>query len=247
MNIQAVKTHKIRKKGNIIDILDKYIAEFTDNSVLIITSKIVSICEGRVKKVGKVNKQDLIHQEANLYLPPESNKYNFSLSITHGLLTPAAGIDESNADGYYILWPKDPQQTANDIREYLVKRFSLKHVGVIITDSRTMPLRWGTIGAALAHSGFEALNDYRNTPDIFGRIMQVTQANIAEALAASSVVVMGEGAEQTPLAIINDVPFVHFQDRNPSKEELEALTISIEEDIYAPLLTSVTWKKGEGK
>jgi F420-0:gamma-glutamyl ligase len=99
----------------------------------------------------------------------------------------------------------------------------------------------------LAHSGFEALNDYRNTPDIFGRIMQVTQANIAEALAASSVVVMGEGAEQTPLAIINDVPFVHFQDRNPSKEELEALTISIEEDIYAPLLTSVTWKKGEGK
>ena len=50
--------------------------------------------------------------------------------------------------------------------------------------------------------------------------MQMTKSNVVDALAESAVAVMGEGSEQTPLAIIRDVPFVQFQDRNPTNKEL---------------------------
>ena len=73
---------------------------------------------------------------------------------------------------------------------------------------------------------------------------ELNHASIIDGLASSAVTVMGEGNEQTPLALIKDVPFITFQDCPPTKEEIEALTIKPEDDIYAPLLTSVKWKSG---
>lgn len=245
MKVTPIKTHKIVVgKENLFAILNKYLPQLKENSILAITSKIVSICEGRVIKIGNVNKIDLIKKEAEYFLPPEKSKYNISLTIKRGLLVPTAGIDESNGNGYYILWPKDPQKTTNQVRKYLKNKFALKNVGVIITDSKTTPLRWGTIGFALSHSGFKPLNNYIGKPDIFGRLLHVTKASIMDGLAAAAVAVMGEGNEQTPLAIIEDIPFVKFQNRDPTKKELEDLNISLEDDLYAPLLKSTEWKKG---
>lgn len=245
MKVSTIKTHKITDKNkNIFDILDKYVVDFKDGSVLAVTSKIVAICEGRIVKADTADKHELVEQEADYFLPASSNSYNFYLTIKNNLLVATAGIDESNGNGYYILWPADPQKSANDIREYLLKRFFVENVGVIITDSKTTPQRWGVTGAAIAHSGFSALNDYRNKPDIFGKELKVTQVNVADGLAASAVLAMGEGNEQTPLATITDVPFVDFQKRNPNTEELESLKILINEDLYSPLLTSVQWQKG---
>lgn len=245
MNVKSIKTEKITpKKLSLTEVLDKYLTNLKEKSILVITSKIVAICEGRVVKIGEVEKDDLIKQEAEFYLPREESKYNFFLSIKNNILLPSAGIDESNGNGYYILWPKNPQQTANEVRDYLIKRFKLKKVGVLITDSKTTPLRWGTTGVGVAHSGFEALNNYIGKPDIFGHNLQVTKANVMDALAASAVLVMGEGKEQTPLAEISDIPFVNFQDRNPTKKELQDLKIDIEDDLYAPILTKADWIRG---
>ena len=55
---------------------------------------------------------------------------------------------------------------------------------------------------------------------------------------------MGEGSEQTPLAVICDLPFVTFQERDPSPEELRRRWIDVEDDLYAPLLQGVKWHKG---
>jgi putative folate metabolism gamma-glutamate ligase len=251
MIVTPVRTHKITSKDkNLFEILDKYIKSLKENSVVAVTSKIVSITEGRIIKIksqitnNKSQKDELIEKEAELYLPRSSNKYNVSLTIARGHLAASGGIDESNADGYYVLWPKNSQETADKIREHLSKRYKLKHLGVIITDSRTTPLRWGVTGVAIAHSGFYALKDYMGTKDLFGREFEFEKTNIADSLATSATVVMGEGSEQTPIAIIEDVPFVRFHDRNPTKKELDELKIDIEDDLYAPLLKSVSWKKG---
>jgi putative folate metabolism gamma-glutamate ligase len=248
MKISSIKTNKLiaGKKYDLFSILDEFVPAMKERSILAITSKIVSICEERVAKTGEANKDDLVAEEADLYLPRSMSKYDFSLTIKDNILLPNAGIDESNGNGYYILWPADVQRSANQIREYLKKKFALKHIGVIITDSKTTPLRWGTTGVCAAHSGFSGLNNYIGTPDIFGRELQSTKANVMDALASSAVLVMGEGSEQTPLAMIEDVPFVKFQDRNPSKKELTELQIDIADDLYAPLLKSVKWKKGNG-
>jgi putative folate metabolism gamma-glutamate ligase len=244
MNVTAIKTEKIvLKSGDLFTLLDKYISSFKEKSVLAVTSKIVAICEGRVVKIGSMPKNHLIEKEAEFFLPPSQSKYNVTLTIKQNVLAASAGIDESNGNGYYILWPKDPQETANTIRNYLCKRFSISHAGVIITDSRSFPLRWGTTGVSIAHSGFKALNNYIGTPDIFGRIMEMTKSNVADAISESAVAVMGEGKEQTPLAIIGDVPFVQFQKRNPTQNEIASLRIGIHDDLYAPLLTAIPWKK----
>lgn len=247
MNIVAVKTHKIIPGQNLFKVLEAHLPKLREGSILAVTSKIVAICEGRVAKVDGTDKQKLIYKEAELFLSPKENKYGITLTIKNNMLIPTAGIDESNGNGYYVLWPAQPQTSANAIRAYLRKKFSLKRVGVILTDSTTSPLRWGTAGVAIAYSGFAPLKNYIGKFDIFGRKLKVTKANIAHALAAAAVAVMGEGNEQTPLAVIEDLPFVQFQSRNPTRKELRELKIDIKEDLYAPLLKSAKWKRGARK
>ena len=166
------------------------------------------------------------------------------MTLKNNILIPNAGIDESNGSGNYILWPANPQRSANQIRRYLGKRFGLMEIGVIVTDSKTTPLRWGTTGISLAYSGIRPLNNYIGKPDIDGRKMEATKANIIDGLAAAAVLVIGEGREQTPMAMLEDIPFVNFISRNPPKRELDSLNIDIEDDLYGELLNSVSWQKG---
>lgn len=247
MKVSSFKTHKITiKDKDLFRILDAYLPEISEKSILAITSKIVSITEGRMVKIDSVDKDELIRQESQFYLPRDQSRYNISFAIARNMLAATAGIDESNGNGYYILWPKDPQKTANDVRRYLKHRFSLKNIGVIITDSKTTPLRWGVTAIALAYSGFKPLRDYIGRKDLFDRKFEFEKLSIIDSLAGTSGVVMGEGAEQTPIAVISDLPYVEFQDRNPTEKELEELCILPEEDLYGPFLKNVKWKKGEG-
>lgn len=247
MKITSIKTHKITKKDkDIFKILDVYIKDLKEKSVVAVTSKIIAICEGRLVSKNAATKDELTEQEAEWYLPRHLSKYDFCISIKNNTFTASAGVDESNGNGYYVLWPSNPQKSANEIRSYLKKKFGIEHVGVIITDSKTMPLRWGVTGVAIAHSGFSALNSYIGKPDVFGRLLKAEKLNVSDTLATAAVGVMGEGNEQTPLAIIEDLPFVKFQKGNPSQRELAGLHIELEDDLYAPLLRGVKWRRGKG-
>ena len=247
MRVQAIKTHRIAQDRDLHALLGRYVTALEERSILAITSKIVSICQGRLVPAGSVDKQALVEREAELYLPPSSSRYHISLTVKEHLLIPMAGVDESNAQGQYVLWPLDAQGVANRVRVHLRERFALQHVGVLIADSKTTPLRWGVTGTAIAHSGFLAVNDYRGRPDIYGQSLQMTTVNVADALAAAAVLVMGEADEQTPLAVLGDLPFVCFQDRDPSLEELQRRWIDMEDDLYAPLLQGVEWREGKRK
>lgn len=244
MKITPVKTKAIILGDKLFDVIDEAIPTLSKNCVVAVTSKIVSICEGNLVEIGTQDKQELMAEQADYFLPPKYSTYGFTITMKHNVLIPSAGIDESNGNGFYVLWPHDPQNTANQIREYLEKKHDVNNVGVIIVDSKTTPLRWGVTGVAIVHSGFDALNDYIGKPDIFNRPFKVEKVNVSDGLAASAVLVMGEGNEQTPIAIIENVPFIHFQNRNPSQQELDTLAISIDEDLYAPLLKQVPWEKG---
>lgn len=245
MKIKGIMTHHITKKdADIKIVLDQYLPNLSENSILIITSKIISICEGNIIPIDEGDKDELIQKEADLYIPRSKSKYNVCLTITRGILAPSAGIDESNADNHYILWPKDPQKSANDIREFLKNKFNLKNIGVLIIDSKTTPLRWGTTGLALSWSGFLPLKNYIGSPDIFGRIMKMTNQSIIDGLASSANLVMGEGNEATPIAVAEDLTFVEFVDRNPTQEEIKSLIIDPQDDLYEPLLSNAPWKKG---
>jgi putative folate metabolism gamma-glutamate ligase len=247
MKVTPIKTEKILPGSiSLFELLDKYVVELREKSVVALASKVVGICEGRVvKKTSEEQKEELAKQEADYYLPREFNQYGFMLTINRNMMVASGGVDESNGSGYYVLWPKDPQKSANEIREHLVKKFNLSEIGVIITDSKLTPLRRGVTGYAVAHSGFNALKNYIGTPDIFGRLLQAEQTNVADSLTTAAVFEMGEGNEQQPLVIVEDLISVEFQKRNPTKVELKNLKIALGDDVFSSLLTTVKWQKGK--
>jgi F420-0:gamma-glutamyl ligase len=245
MIVRPVKTDKILPNSiPLFDFLDKYLDKVDEQTVVALTSKVVSLCEGRAVAAKDTDKERLSEQEAEYYFPAENSKYNHHFTIIHDTLLGMSGIDESNGDGYYILLPNDPQTTANNVRRYLRDKYKLKDLGVIITDSVSTPLRLGAVGAAIGYSGFRPVNDYRGQADLFGRPFKISQANVAAGLAAAAVLAMGEGAEQTPLAIIEDVPFVEFRGQDPSAEELKTVNLSLEDDLFAPFLNIDKWRPG---
>jgi putative folate metabolism gamma-glutamate ligase len=245
MTVQPIHTGLIPiAEQSLFRLLDQHLPALEERTVLAVTSKLVAVCQGQFLRCDTTDKQALIESEAGAFLPPESNRYWVTLTIKDDRLIPSAGIDESNADGHFILWPSEPQDAANMVRSYLRDRFSRQHVGVVITDSTTAPLRCGVTGIAVAHSGFLALTDYVGAKDVFGRPLRLTKVHVADALATAAVLVMGEGNERTPLAVLTGLPFLTFQDRAPSATELAALRIQPEDDLYAPMLQAAKWKRG---
>jgi F420-0:gamma-glutamyl ligase len=246
MIVTSVKSPLVEAgKLTIEQLLDKSLGSLTEGSVLAVTSKVVSLCENRIVDATEDEKIDLVKQEADYYLTKTISKYNYMFTIARKTLIANSGIDESNVGGGFLLWPDDPQKSANKIRDYLVKRFSLKKVGVIITDSSVYPMRWGTVVIPIGHSGFLAKTDYRGKPDLFGRPFKVSTASVAGGLSAAAGVVMGEGTERTPFAVITEIPFVKFQDRNPTDEEIDEFYIPLlKDDLFAPFLQKQDWKPG---
>jgi dihydrofolate synthase / folylpolyglutamate synthase len=245
MKITPVKTRIITAGAcTLAQLVDESITSLTQGSVLLVASKAVSLCEGRVVPKTGTDLQALVRQEAAWYMPDAAAQHGYTFTIAHDMLTPNSGIDESNADGQYVLWPADPQASANALRAYLQGRFGLREVAVIITDSNFLPLRWGAVGLCLAYSGLKPVRSYRDAVDLFGRPLKLTRTNITDSLATAATLVMGEGAEQTPLAVAQDIPGAVFTGQDPSPEELAARHTSPAEDSFGPLLTAVKWEPG---
>lgn len=231
MIIKAIKTRVFKRSEDIISFIKGYIKKIEDNSVVVVTSKIVALGEGRVVKYkNKTQKAYYIKKESEWAI---KTKWAW-LTIKDGIVMASAGIDESNAGDYFILLPKDSFVSAEYIRNELIKAYKLKNLGVIITDSRTAPLRSGITGQAIGYAGFLGIKSYVGSKDIFGRPFKFSKVNVADSLAAASVYEMGEGKEQKPLAVITDTK-VQFR-KKINKEELK---ISIKDDMYKPFFEKV--------
>lgn len=243
MIVTALKTRIVEKSScSLEELLSDSIESISENSVIAISSKIVSLCEGNVVEKGSISKDELIEMEADFFLPKSNSRYDVYLTIKNNLLMPSAGIDESNTNGYYLTLPNDSQKTANSCWTFLRERYNVKNIGVIITDSVPFPLRWGVTGRCIACCGFKHVNNKIGDKDLFGNTLTKTQVNIADALAASAVLCMGEANEQTPIAIIEDISFVSFVDYPSTEQELNEINIDIKDDLYEQILSSVEWK-----
>lgn len=229
MLVKPLKTRIFKERENLLEFITSYFKKIPNNAIIVVTSKIVALSEGRTAVVKDTkDKEKLIRAESDMAWP---TKYVW-LTIKDGMLMASAGIDESNADGKLILLPKDSFKTAQKIRTMLCKKYNLKNLGVLITDSRTTPLRAGVTGAALGYAGFKGTRDYRKKLDVFGRPFVFSQTNVADCLASAAVLVMGEGNEQCPLACITHAP-VEWR----KKVHRDEVSIDTKDDMYLPLLS----------
>jgi dihydrofolate synthase / folylpolyglutamate synthase len=192
---------------DLYDALDPTLPRLLDGDVIAITSKVVAIHQGRCVPVTSVqDKEELVQAEAEAWIPKASSRYGITLAIKGGTLIASAGIDASNSNDHFVLWPSAPSETAAVIGRRLKQQHGITDLGVILTDSHYTPLRRGTTGISIGFYGFEALLDYRGRPDIFDRPLAVTLANRADAMAAAAVGLMGEGAECVPAMIVRGWP-----------------------------------------
>jgi len=249
MHVEPIKTRIFNPpKDDLFKIFKSAIRSIPEKSILAVTSKVVSIAEGRCVSGNGIGKEDLIKREAEYYLPRVHVPGEFvTHTIKNNLVVASAGIDASNAAGYYILWPKDSYASARTIHAWIQKTYGVSDVGVLITDSHSIPFRRGVIGSALGYYGFLPLKDYRGKKDIFGRELIMTMTNIPDSLAVSAVVVMGEGNETTPVSLITDVPWITFYNGPQSSKDLySSFEVPMEEDTFAPFFKDVPWEKGDG-
>jgi len=105
MDFLAIKTRLfLPPQDDLYQLLDQSLTELKDKDVVVVSSRLVAIHQGRCVKVAcSTNKDDLIKQEAERFnqLQPHG------LTIKSQTLTPYAGIDRANGNGYYILWPEE--------------------------------------------------------------------------------------------------------------------------------------------
>lgn len=234
MKLIPIKTKKFLPPQDdlLLELKKKLHGRLRDGDILVITSKVVSIHEGRSVPISdSKTKKELVRAESDAYLKAE-HPGEWDLSVKHSALLLSAGIDESNAAGHYLLLPKDPMRSARMLRAFLIDYFEFSQLGIVISDSHSLPFRYGTLGISLGFAGFKPVRHFKGKKDLFGRAFEYTRINVADAIAGAAVFMMGETTEQTPLCIVRDVPHVLFSEQVKKGD----LLIPPQKDIYYPLL-----------
>ncbi|MES2088088.1 MAG: coenzyme F420-0:L-glutamate ligase [Patescibacteria group bacterium] len=227
MIVKAIKTKVFSEGDDLFNFVTQNIKHVPEKSVIVVTSKIVALAERRTTTLkNSTAKEKLIRSESSIAVKTK----HVWLTLKDGILMANAGIDESNARGKLILLPKNSFKSADALRLKLRKQYKVKNLGVLITDSHTQPLRAGVVGIALGYAGFHGTKDYRGKSDIFGRKFIFSQTNVADSLATAAVFLMGEGAEQQPLAVITGASIDFCEKVNPKE-----LQIPPKDDMYGPL------------
>lgn len=210
-------------------VLDESLPELKEKDIVVVSSKVVAIGEGRCVAKGDFNKETHIKNEAQLVIPRPY--WGAPLTVTNNVMVSSAGVDLSNSADFYTLLPKNPFKSAKAIHRYLSKKHGLTNVGVIITDSRSEPCRYGAVGVSIGFWGIEPLISHVGKTDLFGRKIRVARSNVVDGLAAGAVVVMGEVDEATPIVIARDVPNAQFVTGN----QREKLFCRFEDDTFRVL------------
>jgi len=188
--------------------------------IVAVSSKIVGICENRIRYLDSIRpgwrarrlarKHSMVPSFAQAVLDEADTVVGgvkgALLTVKNGDAVANAGIDRKNApEGAVVIWPRNADLSAVKIRQS-IRRRSGKNVGVVIVDSRVSPMRLGTTGFAIGCAGFEPVEDLRGGVDLFGGRIEITFRAIADGVAASAQLVMGEASDQIPFAIVRDAP-----------------------------------------
>lgn len=230
MIVTPIRTRIFLEWESLINFIGEHISSLEDGDILVITSKILALAESRTFTAHTPDeKLEYIRAESSWYA---RTKY-VHLTIHDRMPMANAWIDESNGNGKCILLPRDSYFSAYEIWHQLREKYRINDLGIIISDSRTIPFRNGTTGVSLWHMGFEGIRDYVGKLDIFGRAFHYARTNVPDALATTAVHTMGEWDERQPLAIIRD-PHVTYTDERQNGDNL---IIDPEDDMYGPLFS----------
>lgn len=229
MLITPIKTRLFLAKENLADFIVQHIPIVPEGAVLVVTTKIVSLAEGRNTSISDPGALlALMKQESELAV---ETPYTW-MTVRQGMAMARAGFDQAGND--VLLLPKDCFASAAKLRNELCHRYQVKNLAVVLSDSRTLPLRKGSVGVCMGYAGLEPLKDYGQTRDMMGGYFRQRLANVVDALATAAVHTMGESDQMQPLAMITDAD-ITFTDKPASPADIQ---IALKDDLYGPLFNA---------
>lgn len=176
-----------------------------DGDVVVVTSKVVSKCEGRVVPAPTdpaerdALRRRLIDQEAVRVLARKGRTLITENAL--GLIQAAAGVDGSNvgADELALL-PVDPDASAAALRTELAARLGVR-LAVLITDTMGRAWRNGQLDVAIGAAGLAVLRGYAGARDRHGNELVVTEIAVADEVAAAADLAKGKLTD-IPVAVV---------------------------------------------
>ncbi len=158
-----------------------------------------------------------------------ADKEALIVTTKHGWTCLNGGVDKSNVEGdrTFALLPKNPDESARRLRTR-IRQLTGRRVAVIICDTHSRPFRRGQVEETIGVAGLNPMVDYRGQRDLFGYQLKFKNVAVADELASAAELVMGQGREATPAAIIRGLKRVRFQDRARST----GLTLEPREDLF---------------
>ena len=120
-----------------------------------------------------------------------------------GWICANAGVDRSNVDEDEVLalLPADADGSAAALRAQLEAHTGVAPA-VIINDSHGRPWRVGTVGTCIGCAGLPPVWDQRGLHDLYGYELVGSEECIADELAASASLLMGQSNEGRPVIVI---------------------------------------------
>jgi coenzyme F420-0:L-glutamate ligase/coenzyme F420-1:gamma-L-glutamate ligase len=220
----------------------------SNGDVLVIGHKIISKSEGRIVRLSgvkpsaravKIARKCLKDPRLVQVVLNESRRIIkvkpgiLLVETRHGIACLNAGVDKSNVEGpdTYCLLPKNPKLSAARIAKRILERTG-KIVQVIVTDTYSRPFRAGQTEFAIGASGLHPFVDYRGAKDLFGNVLKFKFVSITDELACAAELVMGQGAEGVPAAIIKGTNRIRVNARNVGSK----LTMDRSRDLFREAL-----------
>lgn len=169
--------------------------DVTDDDVLVVTHKVVSKAEGAIVEVDgddDVAVKAVVEDQAVRILRRRGPLVIAETS--HGFVCANAGVDRSNAEpGTVVLLPADADRSARRLRDRLGAELGTKPA-VVISDTFGRPWRRGVVDVAIGVAGMRPIVDLRGTEDASGRLLDVTEINVADEAASAADLVMGKAS-----------------------------------------------------
>ena len=200
----------------ILEALKKSELQLEEADIFVIASKVISKAEGRVvttKGITLSNRAEEIAKRNGF----DSYQVEFALreskrvlrdervlitEMHSGLICNFAGVDRSNVpEGSYVLLPKEPDYSAEQIRSKL-RESSGKEIAVIIADTQGRPWRKGSVNLAIGCAGISPFKYNRGKQDLYGRALERSTVCHVDELAALAEPLMGQAGQGTPVVII---------------------------------------------
>ena len=185
--------------------------------VLVVTQRIVSKAEGRVRPLDEFEPSPFARDyarrmekdprlvEAVLRESTRVVRQVGGVLITetrHGFICANAGVDASNVGGEDLvsLLPLDPDGSCRRIRDAVRERLDVE-LAVVMTDTFGRPWREGQTNVAIGVAGLLPVRSYVGTRDLDGRVLETTAICVADELAAAAELVMGKN-DAIPAVIV---------------------------------------------